>query len=241
MLATRRAAARIRPDGAQPRRPADLGQCLSRRGGDAAGAAVGRRRGDHRTRRRSGAVPGAADAPLRLEGRRLAAAGPGHRGRAPARMRGPGQRRLHRRSGPRGRAAAGGGGLPAGRGAGGRPLRDHQAGGHGRARRSPHLHRPAALRAGRTRPLSAAGCGGRFFRRAPERDRPGPRVGRRRHRTSPARSPESDAGLSRGLHRRGTDFLCRPRRPRARRAGAVRARTPPEADRAGRTWSIAPS
>ena len=43
--------------------------------------------------------------------------GPGHRRRSSARMRGPGQRRLHRRPGSCRRAPAGGRGLPAGRSA----------------------------------------------------------------------------------------------------------------------------
>src|SRR5687768_13700169 len=89
--------------------------------------------------------PGAAHAPLRLPGPRLGTHGEGHPGGPSARVRGPGQRRLHRRSGVRRRARTGVGGLSAGGGPGRRGRRDHQAGRNGRAYRSPHLHRATSL------------------------------------------------------------------------------------------------
>ena len=83
-----------------------LGQRLSRRRRGARRARHRRRGGDHRAGRRSLAVP-RPDAPCAgLVVRRLCASRPGNGGRAPARMRGPGHRRLFRRSRPQGRGRA---------------------------------------------------------------------------------------------------------------------------------------
>ena len=86
------------------RQPAGLGQRLSRRRADGAGAGSGRRYRHHRPRVRSGAVPGAADPCLRLGDGRLESARAGDGRRAPAGMRRPDHRRLFRRSRLQGRA-----------------------------------------------------------------------------------------------------------------------------------------
>ena len=84
-----------------------VGQRVSRRRGDAAGARQRRRHRHHRPRRRSVAVRRAAHARVRLGARRRRPPRARHRGRAPARMRGAAVRRLLRRPGPQGRSRHG--------------------------------------------------------------------------------------------------------------------------------------
>ena len=80
------------------RQPAVVGQRLSRRRADGAGADVGRRYRHHRPRVRSGAVLGADDPCLRLGDGRLEFARARHCGRASPGMRRANHRRLFCRS-----------------------------------------------------------------------------------------------------------------------------------------------
>ena len=145
------------------RQPAAVGECLSRRRADGAGAGRGRRYRHHRAGFRSGAVPGADDPCLRLGDGRLESARAGHGRRAFAGMRRPDHRRLFCRSRLQGCGRSGAARLSDRRGRRGRQPRRHQGCGLGRRGDGADLQGAVAVRGARPREIFPAGRGRRFL------------------------------------------------------------------------------
>ena len=147
------------------RQPAVVGQCLSRRRADGAGADGGRRYRHHRPRVRSGAVPGADDPCLRLGDGRLESARAGHGRRAFAGMRRPDHRRLFCRSRLQGCCRSRAARLSDRRSRRGRQPRHHQGRGLGRRGDGADLQGAVALRGARSQPDISSRTWSRISRR----------------------------------------------------------------------------
>ena len=147
------------------RQPAAVGQCLSRRRADGAGADVGRRYRHHRPRVRSGAVPGADDPCLRLGDGRLESARAGHRRRASAGMRRPDHRRLFCRSRLQGRSRSRAARFSDRRSRRGRQSRHHQGRGLRRRGDGADLQGAIALRGARSQQNISSRTWSRISRR----------------------------------------------------------------------------
>ena len=148
-----------------------------------------------------------------------------HDGRAPARVRRAGHRRLLRGSRPQGRARSRARRLPDRGGRRRRLVHDRQGREHRRPRRRAHGEGAAPVRGPRSGGLPHARRRRRHLGRRGARDRPRPRRGGGRARPSANRDPESQRLVRRRLARRGGDLLCGTQRggacaPRRRRSCA---------------------
>ena len=186
---------------------------------DRCGAGRRRRHRRHRPLRRQRGDAGAADRPLRLEGRRAGPAGAGQPGRPPDRVRHADHRRQLHRLGQR--AGLGRHGLPHRRVPRRRQLRRHQAGRHRRTGLPVDGGRADALRDRRPAGLHPARRGVRLHRRDADAGRPRPGRGQGRARPPAHRPGQGQPDLRRRLP---GDEPVHDRRHRRRRQGAPHRR-----------------